>query len=54
MNIKLIVKVMNFHSLIRVDNARKKADKYLLLEKEISNMIDMILNNENLIRDKKC
>lgn len=53
MNVKLTVKVMNFHSLLRVDNARRKADKYLLLEKEVSNMIDMIINNENLIRDKK-
>lgn len=53
MNVKSVVKVMNFHSLLRVDNARKKADKYLLLEKEIFQMIDMIINNENLIRDKK-
>lgn len=53
MNIKSIVKVMNFHSLIRVDTAMKKADKYLLLEKEASDIIDMIVNNRNFILDKK-
>lgn len=53
MNIKIIVKVMNFHSLIRVDVARKMAEKYLLLEKEASDIIDMIMNNRNFIMDKK-
>lgn len=53
MNIKIIVKVMNFHSLIRVDSARKKAEKYLQLEKEASDIIDMIVNNRNFILDKK-
>ncbi len=53
MKIKTIVKVMNFHSLIRVDSARKKAEKYLLLEKEASDIIDMIVNNRNFILDKK-
>ena len=31
MSIRNIVKVMNFHALIRVDNAKRKADKYLSL-----------------------
>lgn len=53
MNIKITVKVMNFHSLIRVDVARKKAEKYLQLEKEASDIIDMIVNNRNFILDKK-
>lgn len=53
MNIKIIVKVMNFHSLIRVDVARKMAEKYLQLEKEASDIIDMIMNNRNFIMDKK-
>jgi ATP synthase F1 gamma subunit len=53
MNIKIIVKVMNFHSLIRVDVARKMALKYLQLEKEASEIIDMIVNNRNFILDKK-
>lgn len=53
MKIKSIVKVMNFHSLVRVDKAMKKADKYLLLEKEASDIIDMIVNNRNFILDKQ-
>lgn len=53
MNTKIIVKVMNFHSLIRVDVARRKAEKYLQLEKEASDIIDMIVNNRNFILDKK-
>lgn len=52
-NIKNVVKVMNFHSLLRVDSAKKKADKYLLMENEITAMIDVILNNRNFILDKK-
>ena len=51
--IKNVVKVMNFHSLLRVDTAKKKADKYLLMENEITRMIDIIVNNENFILDKK-
>lgn len=53
MNVKVIVKVMNFHSLLRVDSARKKAEKYTKLEQEVSEMIDIIMNNKNLILDKK-
>lgn len=53
MNIKSIVKVMNFHSLIRVDNAMKKANKYLQLEKEATDIMDMIVNNRNFILDKR-
>ncbi|MCQ2506041.1 MAG: F0F1 ATP synthase subunit gamma [Lachnospiraceae bacterium] len=52
MRVKPIVKVMNFHSLIRVDKARKKAEKYLLLEKEASAIIEMIANNRNFFLDK--
>lgn len=44
---------MNFHSLIRVDASRRKAEKYLRLEKESSDMIDMIVRNRNFILDKK-
>lgn len=53
MNVKVIVKVMNFHSLLRVDSARKKAEKYSKLEHEVSEMIDIIMNNKNFILDKK-
>lgn len=53
MKIKSVVKVMNFHSLIRVNSARKKAEKLDGYEKELSNMIDNIVNNKNFILDKK-
>lgn len=49
---KKIVKVMNFHSLIRVDSSRRQAMKYMRLEQEISEIIDMIVNNRNFILDK--
>lgn len=51
--IRNVVKVMNFHALLRVDTAKKKADKYFLMEDEITSMIDIILNNRNFILDKK-
>ena len=53
MRIKPILKVMNFHALIRVDKARKKAEKYLKLEREASDIIDLIANNRNFQLDKK-
>lgn len=49
---KLIVKVMNFHSLIRVDSAKRQATKYMQMEREVSEIIDMIVNNRNFILDK--
>lgn len=52
MKVKSVIKVMNFHSLLRVGSARKKAEKLNNYEKELSNMIDSILNNKNLILDK--
>ncbi|MCQ2496715.1 MAG: F0F1 ATP synthase subunit gamma [Lachnospiraceae bacterium] len=52
MRVKPIVKVMNFHALIRVDKARRKADKYMQLEKEASDIIDVIANNRNFQLDK--
>ncbi len=53
MKVKSVVKIMNFHSLLRVNSARKKAEKLDSYEKELSNMIDSILNNKNLLLDKK-
>ena len=47
-NIKNVVKVMNFHSLLRVDKAKKKADKFRELETEIEEFMSIILNNQNL------
>lgn len=52
MNIKNIVKVMNFHALVRVDAAKRKAVKYMMLSEELYAMLDQILNNRNLVLDK--
>lgn len=53
MKVKSVVKIMNFHSLLRVGSARKRAENLDSYEKELSLMIDSILNNKNLILDKK-
>lgn len=53
MRIKNVVKVMNFHSLLRVDKARKTADKYLTVGEEITKILTTILYNKNLVLDKK-
>lgn len=53
MKIKSIVKVMNLHSLLRVDSAKKRAEKYFEYEKALTDFADQILNNKNLILDKK-
>ena len=43
---------MNFHSLLRVDAARRKADKYSELSTELESMIGLIMSNKNLRLDK--
>lgn len=48
MKIKPVVKVMNFHSLLRVEKTKKEAQKYLQVEEEIKLMIDVIMNNRNI------
>ena len=53
MKVKSVVKVMNFHSLLRVDSSKKRAEKLFEYEKELTNFVDNILNNKNLILDKK-
>lgn len=53
MSIKNVVKVMNFHSLLRVDSAKKQAEKYKMMEEEVTYMIDYIVNNRNFTLDKK-
>ena len=53
MKVKSIVKVMNFHSLLRVDNSKRKAEQYFEYEQCVRDFIDNILNNKNLILDKK-
>ncbi len=53
MKIKNVVKVMNFQSLLRVDKARKQAEKYQNVGKEITDILEKIMYNKNLILDKK-
>ena len=53
MKIKNVVKVMNFHSLLKVDKARRTAEKYFSYERELTEFADNILNNRNLLLDKK-
>lgn len=53
MRVKSVVKVMNFHSLLRVDSSKKRAEKFFEYEKELTNFVGNILNNKNLILDKK-
>lgn len=53
MNVKNVVKVMNFHSLLKVDKARKDAEKYFEVERELREMIASITNNRNYILDKR-
>ena len=52
MNVKSVVKVMNFHSLLRVEKSRRDAEKYLAIQDELENMMRPILNNRNLQMDK--
>lgn len=53
MSIKSVVKVMNFHSLLRVDKSRAKAKKYIAVENVLTDMIDNIVNNRNIVLDFK-
>ena len=52
-SVKNIVKVMNFHSLIRVDKAKKKAAKFFEVENDLSRILAALVNNVNLRLDKK-
>ncbi len=53
MRLKNVVKVMNFHSLLRVDKSRKAAKKYAYLDSTVAEMIDNIVNNRNIMLDYK-
>ncbi len=53
MSIKNVVKVMNFHSLIRVDKSRRKASMYFDTEEELLKLIKKVMFNKNMILDKK-
>jgi len=54
MNVKNVVKVMNFHSLLRVEKARREAEKYFSVEKELRRLIDVVTNNRNFVLDKQA
>lgn len=54
MRVKNVVKVMNFHALLRVDAAKRDAEKYMFMQRELIKMIDTIVNNRNIILDKKA
>ena len=49
MSIRSVVKVMNFHSLLRVEKSRNQAKKYTAFENVLTDMIDNIVNNRNVM-----
>ena len=53
MSVRNVVKVMNFHSLLRVDKSRKQAALYFVTEKELFRLMRKILYNKNILLDKK-
>lgn len=53
MRIKNVVKVMNFHSLLRIESSKKEALSYQNVGDEITKIIRSILYNKNLVLDKK-
>lgn len=52
-NIESVVKIMNFHSLLRVEKAKKKAESLFDVETELLDLIKHILFNRNLKLDKR-
>ena len=53
MSVKNVVKVMNFHSLLRVDKSRRKAAMYFETQAELLKLIKKVVFNKNMILDKK-
>lgn len=47
-----VVKVMNFHALLKVDNAKAKADELMNVSTELTKLIQRIIYNKNLVLDK--
>ncbi len=54
MSLKNVVKVMNFHSLLRVEQSRRTAKKYSQMEDMVLQMLDNILHNRNVVLDIKA
>ncbi len=52
MNVKAVVKVMNFHALLRVDASRRRAERYNTMQEELEAMMGIVLQNRNLKLDK--
>jgi F0F1-type ATP synthase gamma subunit len=52
-NIENIVKVMNFHALLRVDKSKKYAEKFFGFEQQLNKVMCEIYFNKNLKFDKK-
>ncbi len=52
MNVEAVVKVMNFHALLRVENSGRQAMMYATMEEELSAMMEIIQSNRNLRLDK--
>lgn len=52
MNVKAVVKVMNFHALLRVEASSKRALMYQTMEEELAAMMQIIQSNRNLRLDK--
>ena len=52
MNVKAVVKVMNFHALLRVENSGRQALMYSTMEDELSAMMQILQSNRNLRLDK--
>ena len=51
-SLKKVVKVMNFHSLLRVDKAKAKANELMNVSSELTKLMARIMYNKNLILDK--
>ena len=52
MSVKNVVKVMNFHSLLRVNDARKKVEQAHNYERELKYVITSIINNRIFNQEK--
>lgn len=53
MNVKAVVKVMNFHALLRVESSGRQALMYGAMEEELSDMMRILQSNRNLRLDKR-
>jgi len=51
-SLKEVVKVMNFHSLLRVDSSKRKAVELMNVSTELTKLMSRIVYNRNLMLDK--